>query len=233
MSAFALSLAARPALSVSGARSASSSAAAPSSARHARATVVVQCAQLPDRRVEEAAATPAAARRSVLFAAAAAALTATTTLPAMAYSKTELCVADGNQSEELGDACRQNLLNADKDSLNYDQQRTVGAGTKVSKSAAAPGASGRATDLSAYQRETLALAEEIDAVLALDLYDASREGRIKQLKGDCNKWASLYAPDGSSKTASGRTFYNAVNQARSSLGGGRYYHPPTALRHLV
>ena len=53
---------------------------------------------------------------------------------------------------------------------------------------------------------------EMEEVLGLDIYDMTREKRISQLKKDSNVWAGKYAPGGSAKTASGRAFYNAVNQ---------------------
>ena len=67
-------------------------------------------------------------------------------------------------------------------------------------------------DLTNYQKETLALVGEMEEVLGLDIYDMTREKRISQLKKDSNVWAGKYAPGGSAKTASGRAFYNAVNQ---------------------
>ena len=67
-------------------------------------------------------------------------------------------------------------------------------------------------DLTNYQKDTLALVGEMEEVLALDIYDLTREKRISQLKKDGNVWAGKYAPGGSAKTASGRAFYNAINQ---------------------
>lgn len=67
-------------------------------------------------------------------------------------------------------------------------------------------------DLTNYQKDTLALVAEAEAVLALDVYDLTREGRINALKKSGNTWSSKYAPGGSCKEASGRAFYNAINQ---------------------
>ena len=50
-------------------------------------------------------------------------------------------------------------------------------------------------DLTNYQKDTLALVEEVEAVLALDIYDLTREKRISGLKKDGNTWSSKYAPE--------------------------------------
>ena len=68
-----------------------------------------------------------------------------------------------------------------------------------------------------YQLDTMKLVDECAEVLALDVYDLTREKRIGQLVKDGNVWSSKYAPGGSSKTASGRAFYNAINQVSGAL----------------
>ena len=83
-------------------------------------------------------------------------------------------------------------------------------GARMAAKAATP-------DFTNYQKDTLKLVDEMYEVLALDIYDMQREKRISVLKKDGNTWSSRYAPGGSAKTASGRAFYNAINQVRVVL----------------
>lgn len=96
---------------------------------------------------------------------------------------------------ENGADCRANEISKDSAEL----------GDYESKSARKVGLAKTQTNpnLTNYQKETITLVDEVDAVLALDLYDLTREKRIAALKKDGNTWCSKYAPGGSAKTASG------------------------------
>ncbi len=63
-----------------------------------------------------------------------------------------------------------------------------------------------------YASATSKLLGEVNALLALDVYDTARAPAIEAFKKDGNSWVGAYAPGGSSKKASGRAFYNALNQ---------------------
>lgn len=103
-----------------------------------------------------------------------------------------------------GAECRANLLQGDESNLDGYEAKSARK-IDLAKTSTNP-------DLTNYQKETLALVGEMEEVLGLDIYDMTREKRISQLKKDSNVWAGKYAPGGSAKTASGRAFYNAVNQ---------------------
>ena len=88
-------------------------------------------------------------------------------------------------------------------------------------------------DLTNYQKDTLVLVEEVEAVLALDIYDMTREKRIGLLKKDGNTWSSKYAPGGSAKTASGRAFYNAINQVSGHFNANGIAPLPASRQAVV
>ena len=67
-------------------------------------------------------------------------------------------------------------------------------------------------NLTTYQSDTLAFVDEVEALLAKDVYDPTREKAIAAFQKKSNDWSGKYAPGGSSKMASGRAFYNALNQ---------------------
>ena len=67
-------------------------------------------------------------------------------------------------------------------------------------------------NLTTYQSDTLTFLEEVEALLAKDVYDPTREKAIAVFQKKSNDWSGKYAPGGSSKMASGRAFYNALNQ---------------------
>mmetsp|Transcript_21403 Transcript_21403/g.53145 ORF Transcript_21403/g.53145 Transcript_21403/m.53145 type:complete len:237 (-) Transcript_21403:386-1096(-) len=151
---------------------------------------------------EEAAAPSSSRRSAVLFAArfvaSAAFLQAPQPARADRYTRT---VCDPHEG---GAECRANELMRDGAELGDYEAKSVRK-VELAKTGSVP-------DLTNYQKETLALVTEIEAVLALDVYDMTREGRIKKLKLDGNNWSGRYAPGGAAKTASGRTAYNAINQ---------------------
>ena len=105
---------------------------------------------------------------------------------------------------EAGAECRAALISGDQGELG-DYEKKSAKKFEAAKASTNP-------DLTNYQKDTLALVGEMEEVLALDIYDLTREKRISQLKKDGNVWAGKYAPGGSAKTASGRAFYNAINQ---------------------
>ena len=77
------------------------------------------------------------------------------------------------------------------------------------------------------------MVEEVEAVLALDIYDMTREKRISGLKKDGNTWSSKYAPGGSAKTASGRAFYNAINQVSGHFNANGIAPLPASRQAVV
>ena len=128
---------------------------------------------------------------------------------------------------EDGAECRQRLLVGDESSgslSGYDE--------KSKKTFAAAKASTN-PDLTNYQKDTLTLVEEVEAVLALDIYDMTREKRISGLKKDGNTWSSKYAPGGSAKTASGRAFYNAINQVSGHFNANGIAPLPASRQAVV
>ena len=108
------------------------------------------------------------------------------------------------RSERKREELRAALISGDQGELG-DYEKKSAKKFEAAKASTNP-------DLTNYQKDTLALVGEMEEVLALDIYDLTREKRISQLKKDGNVWAGKYAPGGSAKTASGRAFYNAINQ---------------------
>ena len=162
-------------------------------------------------------------RRAALGAAlSAAAAVAVTARPALAVRGQQVC-----DPTEDGAECRQRLLVGDETtgSLNGYEE-------KSKKSFAAAKASTN-PDLTNYQKDTLVLVEEVEAVLALDVYDMTREKRISVLKKDGNTWSSKYAPGGSAKTASGRAFYNAINQVSGHFNANGIAPLPASRQAVV
>ena len=161
---------------------------------------------------DDAATTPPSlpSRRAAMLAgfvaAATSAMMTTRVSPARASSadmlagvRTKVCdpTADGAE-------CRANEIGKDLGGLgDYDQK--ANKKVELAKAMTNP-------NMTNYQLDTMKLVDECAEVLALDVYDLTREKRIGQLVKDGNVWSSKYAPGGSSKTASGRAFYNAINQ---------------------
>jgi hypothetical protein len=102
-----------------------------------------------------------------------------------------------------GAECRAAILSKDSVSAeSYD----------ASKSTFKAAATQTNPNLTTYQTDTLAFVSEVEALLSLDVYDPAREKAIAKFQKKSNDWSGKYAPGGSSKTASGRAFYNALNQ---------------------
>ena len=147
-----------------------------------------------------AAAAPTT-RRQAVFSAAALSAAALFGAPRDARAVRYQQVCDPT---EAGAECRAALISGDQGELG-DYETKSAKKFEAAKASTNP-------DLTNYQKDTLTLVDEMEEVLALDVYDLTREKRISQLKKDGNVWAGKYAPGGSAKTASGRAFYNAINQ---------------------
>ena len=139
-------------------------------------------------------------------------MTATATLGAM-MSRTPSARAAMDSSRsfnevcdptENGAECRAAILS--KDAVDAD------SAYDKSKSTFKAAATQTNPNLSTYQVDTLAFVSEVEELLAMDVYDPKREKAIAAFQKKSNDWSGKYAPGGSSKTASGRAFYNALNQ---------------------
>jgi len=105
---------------------------------------------------------------------------------------------------ENGAECRAAILS--KDAVDAD------SAYDKSKSTFKAAATQTNPNLSTYQADTLAFVSEVEELLAMDVYDPKREKAVAAFQKKSNDWSGKYAPGGSSKTASGRAFYNALNQ---------------------
>lgn len=139
-------------------------------------------------------------------------MTATATLGAM-MSRTPSARAAMDSSRsfnevcdptENGAECRAAILS--KDAVDAD------SAYDKSKSTFKAAATQTNPNLSTYQVDTLAFVSEVEELLAMDVYDPKREKAVAAFQKKSNDWSGKYAPGGSSKTASGRAFYNALNQ---------------------
>jgi hypothetical protein len=151
----------------------------------------------------ETATTTTTSRRDALM------MAATTTL--MMMSPSARAAMDSSRSfnevcdpTENGAECRAAILS--KDAVDAD------AAYDNSKSKFKAAATQTNPNLSTYQVDTLAFVTEVEELLAMDVYDPKREKAIAVFQKKSNDWSGKYAPGGSSKTASGRAFYNALNQ---------------------
>lgn len=140
-------------------------------------------------------------------------MTATATLGMMMMSRTPSARAAMDSSRsfnevcdptENGAECRAAILS--KDAVDAD------SAYDKSKSTFKAAATQTNPNLSTYQVDTLAFVSEVEELLAMDVYDPKREKAIAAFQKKSNDWSGKYAPGGSSKTASGRAFYNALNQ---------------------
>jgi len=153
-------------------------------------------------------------------------------LPAFAtFSKTqfEILCPVGDEGTE----CRMKALADDKGAYLNDYEYQTKSGAKKSMKTSAAATAGRNTDLTAYQSDTLALADAMDELFAMDLYSTAREPAIKQLQKKANDWTGRYCPGGSSKQASGRSMYNAVNQLLGHFASNGLAPLPSARMEIV
>mmetsp|Transcript_5623 Transcript_5623/g.13233 ORF Transcript_5623/g.13233 Transcript_5623/m.13233 type:complete len:226 (+) Transcript_5623:151-828(+) len=70
---------------------------------------------------------------------------------------------------------------------------------------------------SEYAQQTLALADQIEKYMDLDVYDKSRVPLIKDMKVKCSDWVSKYARGGSARSQSARKMYVAVDAVTGFL----------------
>ena len=132
-----------------------------------------------------------------------------------------------------GTECRMKALAEDKGAYLNDAEYNTKSDKKKSMKTSAAATAGRNTDLTAYQADTLALADAMDELFAMDLYSTAREPAIKQLQKKANDWTGRYCPGGSSKQASGRSMYNAVNQLLGHFASNGLAPLPSARMEIV
>ena len=156
----------------------------------------------PDRET-----TRATGRREMLALASAfvATTTTTTTREAFAANSADRAFSEVCDPTADGADCRARILAADSvETESYDKTK--------SDASFKPASASTNPNLTTYQRDTLELVDEVETLLAMDVYDPTREKAIAAFQKSSNDWSGRYAPGGSSKMASGRAFYNALNQ---------------------
>ena len=99
------------------------------------------------------------------------------------------------------------------------------------RGSATPNGAGRPKADDKYVAATEVLQAQVVALLALDVYDPSRAAAVAAFTKEANTWSGLYAPGGSSKRASGRAFYNALNQLQARAAWACDLRLSTALTH--
>lgn len=169
----------------------------------ARATFNVSASALFKRVAEDisrAESAPSTSRRFVALSLALAAASTASAPGANAQKFKEVC-----DPTEDGAECRANILA--QDGIDVGAYEVGG-----SRSFKAANPTGAKTSLTTYQSDTLEFVGEVEALLAMDVYDGSREKAVAAFQKKSNNWSGKYAPGGSSKMASGRAFYNALNQ---------------------
>ena len=132
-----------------------------------------------------------------------------------------------------GTECRMKALAEDKGEYLNDAEYNKKSEKKKSMKTSAASTAGRNADLIPYQSDTIALADAMDEFFALDLYSTAREPAIKQLQTKANDWTGKYCPGGSSKQASGRSMYNAVNQLLGHFASNGLAPLPSARMEVV
>ena len=186
-----------------------------------------------ERRV--ARGTPPSSSSSVAFFAAVLVASQTTFVqPPLAratFSKSgfEILCPIGDEGTE----CRMKALAEDKGEYLNDAEYNKKSEKKKSMKTSAASTAGRNADLIPYQSDTIALADAMDEFFAMDLYSTAREPAIKQLQTKANDWTGKYCPGGSSKQASGRSMYNAVNQLLGHFASNGLAPLPSARMEVV
>ena len=132
-----------------------------------------------------------------------------------------------------GTECRMKALAEDKGEYLNDAEYNKKSEKKKSMKTSAASTAGRNADLIPYQSDTIALADAMDELFAMDLYSTAREPAIKQLQTKANDWTGKYCPGGSSKQASGRSMYNAVNQLLGHFASNGLAPLPSARMEVV
>merc|ERR1711903_196931 len=110
-----------------------------------------------------------------------------------------------------GTECRMKALAEDKGAYLNDAEYNTKSDKKKSMKTSAAATAGRKTDL----------------------YSTAREPAIKQLQKKANDWTGRYCPGGSSKQASGRSMYNAVNQLLGHFANNGLAPLPSARVEIV
>ncbi|OUS43179.1 photosystem II Pbs27 [Ostreococcus tauri] len=163
----------------------------------ARATFNVSASALFKRVAEDASraeSAPSTSRRFVALSLALAAASTASAPGANAQKFKEVC-----DPTEDGAECRANILA--QDGIDVGAYEVGG-----SRSFKAANPTGAKTSFTTYQSDTLEFVGEVEALLAMDVYDGSREKAVAAFQKKSNNWS------GNSKMASGRAFYNALNQ---------------------
>ena len=124
-------------------------------------------------------------------------------------------------------------MSALKDSLNYDEQQKVGTTQGGNRGIVSANGGGRSSGDRTYAAATEALVADVTALLAMDVYDPKRAAAVDKLKKEGNTWSGLYAPGGSSKRASGRAFYNLLNQLQGHFAFNGLAPLPKSTRDKV
>jgi hypothetical protein len=122
---------------------------------------------------------------------------------------------------------------SDTSKLGYEAQQKVGTTAGGNRGSATPNGNGRAAADDKYVAATEKVLAQVIALLALDVYDPKRAAAVEAFTRDGNTWAGLYAPGGSSKRASGRAFYNALNQLQGHFAFNGLAPLPKATREKV
>jgi hypothetical protein len=122
---------------------------------------------------------------------------------------------------------------SDSASLGYEAQLKVGTTAGGNRGTATPNGAGRPAADDKYVKATETLLAEVTALLALDVYDMKRAAAVEAFTRDANTWSGAYAPGGSSKRASGRAFYNGINQLQGHFAFNGLAPLPKSTREKV
>ena len=119
------------------------------------------------------------------------------------------------------------------DSLGYDEQQKVGTKEGGNRGTVSANGGGRTAGDRTYVAATEKLVADVTALLAMDVYDPKRAAAVAALTKEGNTWSGLYAPGGSSKKASGRAFYNCLNQLQGHFAFNGLAPLPKSTREKV
>ena len=121
----------------------------------------------------------------------------------------------------------------DADALGYEAQQKVGTTAGGNRGIVSANGGGRSAGDRTYAAATAALVADVAALLAMDVYDPKRAAAVEKIKKEGNTWSGQYAPGGSSKRASGRAFYNAINQLQGHFAFNGLAPLPKSTRDKV
>lgn len=154
--------------------------------------------------VDAREATTVTGRRAML-ALASAFVATTASREALAANSADRAFREVCDPTADGADCRAKILAADAAGVESYENTKSGGKFKPASASTNP-------NLTTYQSDTLTFVDEVETLLAMDVYDPTREKAIAVFQKKSNDWSGKYAPGGSSKMASGRAFYNALNQ---------------------